>query len=188
MSNHVLFEIGVEELPARFIDHAEKQHKDKTKKWLQNNRLEYKKVKTFSTPRRLAVQIHDLAKEQTTITEEVRGPQEKIAKDENGNWTKAAIGFTKGQGKQPEDIYVKEIKGTTYIFVEKTTEGKKAEEILPSFQEIISAISFPQTMRWGSDSYRFARPIRWLVALLNDEVIPFEVAHVKTDNMTYGHR
>lgn len=188
MSNHVLFEIGVEELPARFIDHAEKQLKDKTEKWLQNNRLEYKKVKTFSTPRRLAVQIHDLAKEQTTITEEVRGPQEKIAKDENGNWTKAAIGFTKGQGKQPEDIYVKEIKGTTYIFVEKTTEGKKAEEILPSFQEIISAISFPQTMRWGSDSYRFARPIRWLVALLNDEVIPFEVAHVKTDNMTYGHR
>ena len=188
MSNHVLVEIGVEELPARFIDHAEEQLKDKTEKWLQDNHLEYKKVKTFSTPRRLAIQIHALASEQTTITEEVRGPQEKIAKDENGNWTKAAIGFTKGQGKQPEDIYVKELKGISYIFVEKTMEAKRAEEILPNFSDIISAIVFPQTMRWGSDSYRFARPIRWLVALLNDKVIPFEVAHVKTDNITYGHR
>ncbi|MEI3611685.1 glycine--tRNA ligase subunit beta [Pseudogracilibacillus sp. SO30301A] len=188
MSNHVLFEIGVEELPARFIDYAEEQLKDKTEKWLQDNHLEYKKIKTFSTPRRLAIQIHALASEQTTITEEVRGPQEKIAKDENGNWTKAAIGFTKGQGKQLEDIYVKELNGISYIFVENTTEGKRAEEILPNFSEIISAIAFPQTMRWGSDSYRFARPIRWLVALLNDKVIPFEVAHVKTNNITYGHR
>lgn len=188
MSNHVLFEIGVEELPARFIDQAEKQLFDLTKKWLDENHIEYEAMKTYSTPRRLAIQINSIADYQTTITEEVRGPQEKIAKDENGEWSKAAIGFTKGQGKNPEDIYMREVKNTRYIFVEKRIEGKKTEEILPDFTKIISSINFPQTMRWGSDTYRFARPIRWLVALYNNKVIPFEVAHVKTDNVTYGHR
>ena len=123
---------------------------------MQNNRLEYKKVKTFSTPRRLAVQIHDLAKEQTTITEEVRGPQKKLPKMKMVTGQKRRLDLQKGKVKRPEDIYVKEIKGTTYIFVEKTTEGKKAQEILPSFQEIIQQFHFPQTMRWGSDNYRFA--------------------------------
>src|SRR5699024_5945174 len=112
-------------------DDAEKQLQTKTENWLQEKHLEYKSVKTFSTPRRLAIQIHDIASRQTTITEEVRGPQEKIAKDEEGDWTKAAIGFTKGQGKTTDDIYLQEVKGTTYIFVEKRLEGKDTEEILP---------------------------------------------------------
>ncbi|MEI3606840.1 glycine--tRNA ligase subunit beta [Pseudogracilibacillus sp. SE30717A] len=188
MSKHVLFEIGLEELPARFIDQAEKQLYNLTKKWLEENHIQFEKIKTYSTPRRLAVQIHSIADYQTTITEEVRGPQEKIAKDENGEWSKAAIGFTKGQGKNPEDIYMKEVKNTRYIFIEKRIDGKKTEDILPGFADIISSIHFPQTMRWGSDTYRFARPIRWLVALYDNKVIPFEVAHVKTDNVTYGHR
>src|SRR5699024_3282605 len=138
--------------------------------------------------RRLAIQILDIDERQTTIAEEVRGPQVKIAKDDEGNWTKAAIGFTKGQGKNLEDIYIKEVKGISYIFVEKRMEAKRTEEIMPEFATIISAISFPQTMRWGSDSFRFARPIRWLAALFNNELIPFEVARIKTSNITYGHR
>jgi len=188
MNKHVLFEIGMEELPARFIDEAEKQLKEKTEQWLQEQHIEYDKIKTYSTPRRLTIVIHHVAPYQTTIVEEVRGPQEKMAKDQDGNWTKAAIGFTTSQGKQLEDIYTKEVNETSYIFIEKRLEGKRTEEILPDFKHIISAISFPQTMNWGSDSFRFARPIRWLVALINDQVIPFEVANIKTSNITYGHR
>lgn len=188
MNNHVLLEIGIEELPARFIDDAEQQLLDKTTKWLHDLHIEFKSIESFSTPRRLAIIIKDIAAQQTTIKEEVRGPQTKIAKDESGNWSKAAIGFSKGQGKNPEDIYIKEVKGIDYIFVEKVTEGKPTSDVLPGLKDIISSIHFPQTMRWGSGSYRYARPIRWLVALLNDTVIPFEIANVTTSNKTYGHR
>src|SRR5699024_7954425 len=148
----------------------------------------YKSITTFSTPRRLAIRIEDIAPYQATITEEVRGPQEKIAKDATGNWTKAAIGFTKGQGKDLADIYVKELKGVHYIFVENRQEGKQTEDILPNFSEIITAINFPQTMRWGKGTFRFARPIRWILALVNDKVIPFEVARVESGSYTFGHR
>lgn len=188
MSNHVLLEIGLEELPARFIDDAEKQLMDKTTTWLKDMHIDFKHVNSFSTPRRLAVIIEGIATEQTTITEVVRGPQTKIAKDEAGDWTKAAIGFAKGQGKTPNDIYIEEVKGLEYIFVEKVTEGKKTEDVLPGLKDIVTSIHFPQTMRWGSENFRYARPIRWLVALYNEMVIPFDIAHVSTSNKTYGHR
>lgn len=188
MSNHLLLEIGMEELPARFIDNAQNQLVSKTTSWLQEQNIPFETIQSFSTPRRLAIIIKNIASYQKTITEEVRGPQLKIAKDASGNWTKAAIGFSKGQGKDPDDIYEKEIKGTPYIFVEKKTEGKETAKILPGLKDIIAAIQFPQTMRWGSGSYRFSRPIRWIVALFNNQVIPFEVANVKTSNITYGHR
>ncbi|MUK87099.1 glycine--tRNA ligase subunit beta [Ornithinibacillus sp. L9] len=188
MTKHVLFEIGLEELPARFIDDAEKQVIAKTTKWLQDLRISFDSVTGYSTPRRLAVLIQNMAEEQTTVEEEAKGPSVKIAKDEDGNWTKAAIGFTKGQGKTTDDIYEKEIKGTSYIFVKKHIEGKSSKELLPSFKEIIESIQFGKNMRWGKQTLRYARPIRWLVALYGEEVIPFEVAGVKTNNITFGHR
>ncbi|MEJ8776550.1 glycine--tRNA ligase subunit beta [Pseudogracilibacillus sp. ICA-222130] len=188
MSSNVLFEIGIEELPARFIDEAEKQLLDRTTKWLREKNIQFEAMKTFATPRRLAVMIENIAEKQEVVKEEVRGPQMKIAQDEEGNWSKAAIGFVKGQGKNTEDIYTKEMKGQTYIFVEKVSEQKATKEILPEFKQIISSIPFPQTMRWGSGSFRFARPIRWIVALYNDEVIPFDVANVTSSNTTRGHR
>lgn len=186
--NNVLFEIGMEELPARFIDQAEKQLNEATKAWLDKSRINREEVITYSTPRRLAVVIKGIADTQETIDEEVRGPQIKIAKDADGNWTKAAIGFSKGQGKSTEDLYEKEIKGTTYVFVNKHIEGKPVIDLLPAFKDIITSIHFSQTMRWGAGSFRFARPIRWLVALYNDQVIPFELANVQTSNVTRGHR
>lgn len=188
MSKDVLFEIGLEELPARFIDNAERQLQEQTVSWLQNERIAFESLQTFSTPRRLAILLTNVAEEQETMEEEVRGPALKIAKDEQGSWTKAAIGFTKGQGKTTDDIYTKDIKGTTYIFVSKRTIGKKTFDLLSSFKEIILNIPFPQNMRWGSETIRYARPIRWLVALFDNEIIPFEIAQVKTGNMTEGHR
>lgn len=188
MSSNVLFEIGLEELPARFIDNAEKQLLSNTKKWLEDLRISYKEINSFSTPRRLAVLIKGISDQQLTIKEEVRGPSEQIAKDKDGNWSKAALGFSKGQGKAIEDIYTKEIKGTNYIFVEKHIEGKPTTEILPSFKSIIESIEFSQNMRWANETMRYARPIRWLVALYNEKVIPFEIAQVKASNKTNGHR
>src|SRR5690625_3210525 len=188
MTQDVLFEIGLEELPARFIDDAEAQLLSKTEKWLEELRVSHESITSFSTPRRLAVLIKGLAEEQTTIEVEAKGPTEKIAKDAEDNWTKAAIGFTKGQGKTTDDIYMKEIKGTNYIFVKKHIEGKPTIDLLPSFQSIIESIQFGNNMRWGSEAIRYVRPIRWLVALYNDQVIPFEIAHVKSSNITYGHR
>jgi len=188
MIKHILFEVGVEELPARFIDNAEKELFKKTKDWLNDSRVAYEDIISFSTPRRLAVLIKNVDEKQLTITEEVRGPAMKIAKDESGDWSKAAIGFTKGQGMSPEDIFTREVKKIEYIFVEKTIEGKSTKEILPEFKEIINSLHFQQTMRWGESSYKFARPIRWLVALADKEVIPFEIANVETNRETRGHR
>lgn len=188
MSNQVLFEIGTEEIPARFIEQTEEQLKNMVEKWLQDVRISYTKTTSYSTPRRFTILIDEIDEEQSTVIEEVRGPQINIAKDDAGNWTKAAIGFTKAQGKSLSDIYTKMNKGNEYIFVEKTHEGKATKSILPEFKKIIDSLQFPQTMTWGSQSYKFARPIRWLVALFNDEVIPFEIAGVHTGNKTYGHR
>lgn len=188
MSTDVLFEIGVEELPARFIDQAERELKERTASWFKGMRIPFSEIVTFSTPRRLAILIRQVSHKQETIEEEVRGPALKIAKDEEGNWTKAAVGFTKGQGKTTDDLYTRDIKGTTYTFINKRTDGKETLAILPSFKDIILSIPFNQTMRWGEESIRYARPIRWLVALYGDKVIPFEIAHVKTGNVTKGHR
>lgn len=188
MIKQILFEVGVEELPARFIDDAQTELYEKTKKWLRDSRISFEEVTTFSTPRRLAVIISNVSKSQKTISEEVRGPALKIAKNEAGEWTKAAIGFTKGQGLSTDDIYLKKEKDVEYIFVEKTIEGQPTKEILPEFEKIISSLHFKQTMRWGDLSYKFARPIRWLVALADQEIIPFEIANVVTGRKTRGHR
>ena len=188
MSNNVLFEIGIEELPARFIDDAEKQLREKTNQWLQDLRIDFETITSFSTPRRLAVLIKGIATEQTTIQEEVRGPSEQIAKDEQGEWSRAAIGFAKGQGKTTDDIYIKDVKGTSYVFIEKHIEGKETIELLPAFKKVMESIQFQQNMRWGEGSFRYARPIRWLVALYNQQVIPFKIANVETGQVTYGHR
>lgn len=188
MAKNVLFEIGLEELPARFIDDAEKQLYEKTAKWLTDLRISSDNIKTYSTPRRLAVLVQNMEEFQESVEEEVKGPSESIAKDSEGNWTKAAIGFTKSQGKTVDDIYFKEVNGISYIYVKKHIEGQKTFELLPEFKNIITSIQFGKNMRWSTQTMRYARPIRWLVALYGEEVVPFEVATVKTGNKTFGHR
>src|SRR5690606_2081149 len=106
-TTNVLFEIGLEEMPARYMNDTEIQLKEKTEQWLSDIKLSFKEINTFITPRRIAIQIKALQDKQDDQEEEVKGPAEKIAKDEAGNWTKAAIGFSKGQGKSVDDIYFK---------------------------------------------------------------------------------
>ncbi|WJE14423.1 glycine--tRNA ligase subunit beta [Halobacillus sp. ACCC02827] len=188
MSKTVLFELGVEELPARFIDDAIGQLKEKTIAWLEENRIPYGAVKDFATPRRLAVQITDVAEKQPDVEEEAKGPAKKIALDEEGNWTKAAIGFSKGQGKGVDDIYFKEIGGTEYVHVNKYIEGQETFELLKQFREVFLSLSFPKNMRWGDRDLRYVRPIRWIAALFGEEVIPFTIENVEAGKTTFGHR
>ncbi|SHN11364.1 glycine--tRNA ligase subunit beta [Gracilibacillus kekensis] len=187
-TTNVLFEVGLEEMPARFMNDTEIQLKNKTIEWLKEIRLNYQKLSTFITPRRFAVLIEGLDEKQEDQEEEAKGPSVNIAKDQDGNWTKAAIGFSKGQGKTVEDIYLKEIKGTEYVFVNKFLKGKTQKELLPQFKEIILSLNFPKNMRWANQTLRFIRPIKWLVALRDQTVIPFEITGVPTSNISYGHR
>src|SRR5699024_10571558 len=150
-------------------DEAEKQLLDRTTKWLREKNIQFEAMKTFSTPRRLAVLIENIAEKQEVVKEEVRGPQMKIAQDEEGKWSKAAIGSVNGPGKDTEDLYTKELKEQTQTFVEKVSEPTEAKGILPEFRQVISSIPFPQAMRGGSGWFGFARPIPWIVALYNDE-------------------
>ncbi|WP_079530305.1 glycine--tRNA ligase subunit beta [Halobacillus hunanensis] len=188
MNKTVLFELGLEEMPARFIDDALKQLTARTEDWFNENRIPYGSIQSFATPRRLAVKISDVAEQQTDMDEEVKGPAKKIAQDEEGNWSKAAIGFSKGQGKTVDDIYFKEINGTEYVHINKFTQGESSFKLLAEFREVLLGLNFPKNMRWGNSDLRFIRPIRWIVALYGDAVIPFQIGKVSTAKHTYGHR
>ncbi|WP_117161844.1 glycine--tRNA ligase subunit beta [Paraliobacillus sp. X-1268] len=187
-TTNILFEVGLEEMPARFLDATEKQLQEKTAKWLTAIRLPFQKITTYVTPRRLGVVIEQLATKQADIEEEAKGPAKKIALDQEGNWSKAAIGFTKGQGKDVDEIFFKDVNGTEYAYVTKYIAGKTAEELLPEFKHVILDLNFPKNMRWSTGSLRFIRPIRWLVGLNDQTVIPFEIAGVSTSNYSFGHR
>ncbi|QGH34960.1 glycine--tRNA ligase subunit beta [Gracilibacillus salitolerans] len=187
-TTNVLFEVGLEEMPARFMNDTEKQLKSKTIDWLKDIRLAYQNLTTYITPRRFAVLIEGLDYKQADQEEEAKGPALKIAKDDDGNWTKAAIGFSKGQGKSIDDLYLKEVNGTEYVFVNKFLEGKTQEELLSDFKDIILGLNFPKNMRWADQNLRYIRPIKWLVALQDEKVIPFEIAGVHTSNKSFGHR
>ena len=122
------------------------------------------------------------------IHEEAKGPAKKIAQDESGEWSKAAIGFSRGQGMTLEDIYFKEINGVEYAHVKKFIEGKETESLLPELEGIVKGLTFPKNMRWADQDLRYIRPIKWLVALFGQEVVPFSITNVQTNSWTMGHR
>lgn len=188
MAKNLLFEIGLEELPAHVVVPSMNQLKEKTEKFLKENRLDFEEIQAFSTPRRLAIHVSSLAEKQEDVEEEVKGPAKKIALDAEGNWSKAAQGFVRGQGLTTEDITFKELKGVEYVYVTKHTVGKTATEVLTGLKEVITSLAFPVTMHWNKYEFEYIRPIRWLVALLGDELIPFEILNVSTGRISRGHR
>lgn len=188
MTQNFLLEIGLEEMPAHVVTPSVMQLKEKTAKFLADNRLSFDSIDSFSTPRRLAVRVNGLAEKQADIEEEAKGPAKKIALDEEGNWSKAAQGFVRGQGMTPEDIFFKEIKGVEYAHVNKFVAGKTAVEVLREMPTVIKSINFPVSMHWGSYDFKYIRPIHWLVALLGEEVVPFEMLDLKTGRNSRGHR
>ncbi len=188
MANNFLLEIGLEEMPAHVVTPSIEQFEQRAKNYLKKQRINFKSIRTFSTPRRLTLKIDGLDDKQPDIDKSVKGPAKKIAQDANGNWTKAAIGFSKGQGATVDDITFKDVKGTQYVFVEKHIAGKPLAEVLAGFKDVITSMTFPTMMKWSTYSFEYIRPIRWLVALLDDQVIPFKILDVSTDRVTQGHR
>lgn len=188
MAKDYLFEIGTEEMPAHVVTRSVNQLADRTKKFLKENGLKFKDIKTYSTPRRLTILVEDLAEKQDDIDEVKKGPAKKIAQDKDGNWTRAAQGFARGQGMTTDDIYFQDLKGTEYAYVHVRKEGKKTTDILLGMSDIIKAMTFPTKMRWDSNDFEFIRPIHWLVSLFGSEVVPVKILDITAGRKTQGHR
>ncbi|WP_108996261.1 glycine--tRNA ligase subunit beta, partial [Paenibacillus agaridevorans] len=189
MAKDLLLEIGLEEVPARFVRAAMNQLKEKTAKWLAENRIGHGEVEAYATPRRLAVIVREVGEKQADSNEEAKGPSRKIAQDDSGNWSKAALGFARSQGVEPEQLYFQELSGVEYVYARKSSIGAPTDSLLSEgLSMLITSMSFPKNMRWGAYDLKFVRPIRWLVALFGDSVVPFEIAGVETGRITRGHR
>ena len=188
MANTYLLEVGVEEMPAHVVTPSIKQLHKRVADYLKDERISFDEIKEYATPRRLALLISGLADKQPDVDESVKGPAKKIAQDADGNWTKAAIGFSRGQGASVDDIEFKDVKGVEYVFVEKHIAGKPVTEVLKNLPAVITSMNFPTLMKWGYNNLQFIRPIRWLVSLLNDQVVPFKILDVEAGRTTRGHR
>ena len=183
-----LLEIGMEEIPARFLLDLSQQLEKRVADFLAEERLAYESLSAYATPRRLAVLVHGLAERSQDVSTKAKGPSLKIAKDAEGNWTKAALGFIKGQGASQEDVIVESIKGEDYIFVNKHLPGQAADQVLSGLNRVIEAMTFPVTMTWHDYEIPFIRPVHWIVALLDQELVPLEFVGVKSDRISRGHR
>ncbi|PTM59469.1 glycine--tRNA ligase subunit beta [Desmospora activa] len=184
-----LLEIGCEEIPARFVEGGLKQLREKTVTWLKEKRIAHGEVNAYATPRRFTLLIKGVAAKQEDIAAEVRGPAKRIAMDEDGFWTKAAQGFARKQGVDVTGLALKEYKGETYVFALKHEEGKETDSLLQEeLPTVLNSIHFPKAMRWGSGRTRFIRPVRWLVCLWGEEVVPVSWAGVTAGRQTRGHR
>ena len=185
MSKDLLLEIGTEEVPAHVMPGILAQLKENAEKAFQENRIAFGSVRTIGTPRRTALIVKDLAEKQEDVSSENRGPSVQIAFDADGNPSKAAQGFARGQGVDPKDLVEKD--GYVYAMVHE--EGKATAKLLQDLlKDLICGLSFPNNMRWADLDFKFMRPLRWIVALLDDEVIPFELAEVKSGRTSRGHR
>jgi glycyl-tRNA synthetase beta chain len=189
MTHTLLLEIGMEECPARFIPDAVKQMAEEAEKILTAARLNPSGIQTFATPRRLAVVVREINEFQDEVTEEIKGPPKQRAYDQQGNPTPAALGFARSQGVMIDELTVKSTEQGEYVYAVRRLAKQSAKDVLPQLlTELVNRLSFPKSMHWGELETRFVRPIRWIVAMLDDEVIPFVYAGVASGNVSHGHR
>ncbi|NLY46202.1 MAG: glycine--tRNA ligase subunit beta [Tissierella sp.] len=189
MTKSYLLEIGVEELPAKYVKDTLKQLNDKFSSTLENQRLNFDEIKVYSTPRRLTTIITGLDEGQEDLSEDVKGPSKKISFDEDGNPSKALLGFMRGQNVELKDIFTLEKNGEEYVYAKVLKKGQSTEDIISQVvPDIIKSINFPKSMRWGGKNIRFARPIRWIVSLLDDKIVKFDLEGIPVSNTTKGHR
>ena len=183
-----LFEIGLEELPSRYVDEAEADFKKIMENELKTERINFSEIESFSTPRRIAVIVKNIAEKQENLVKKSTGPSIEVAY-KDGKLTKAGEGFVKSQNATEEDIKIIENEKGKYIFIEKYIEGKNTKEILSVIlTNILNKIEFEKSMKWSDRTFRFARPIKWFVTLLGNEVLPFEFEGIKGGNTTRGMR
>lgn len=185
MAKDLLFEIGAEEIPAGFMPNILGQLKQLAETKLNDAHLPFESIATYGTPRRLALIVKGLADTSAEISERHKGPSASIAYDADGNATKAAIGFARGKGLDVADLVVED----GYIYAETKTAGVPAKDIVTDMlPQLITGLNFPKSMHWGNLDAKFVRPVRWLVALVDEEVISVEFATVKSSNVSRGHR
>ena len=182
---NLLYEIGTEEMPAQYMPGILKEYQELAGKKLAEARIPFSTVKVYGTPRRMAFLAEGVAEKQEDSNVESKGPSLKIAFDKDGNATRAAQGFARGQGVDVKDLVQKD----GYVYAVKHLAGKKTEELLPAIlDDILHSLNFPKTMRWADYDFGFVRPFRWMVALLDDKVIPVEANDVKSGREARGHR
>jgi glycyl-tRNA synthetase beta chain len=190
MAGELLLEIGTEEIPADYLGSGLRELRRLAESYLRNSRILIGGgLQTYGTPRRLVLVSEAIADKQEDTIQEVTGPPKKAAFDEEGNPTKAAFGFAKKQGVSVRELQILETPKGEYLYVKRKMPGRPTvgilSEVLP---ELIANIPWPKSMRWGSERFSFVRPIHWVLALFNGEIIPFEVAGVRSGNKTRGHR
>ncbi|MDO5301709.1 MAG: glycine--tRNA ligase subunit beta [Tissierellia bacterium] len=187
--NKYLIELGVEELPSSYVSGALKAFEDYVAAKLTEERLSFSSITPYATPRRLALIVEGLPDKQEDREELVKGPAQKIAYREDGSVNKPLEGFMRSTGVSEEELIIQELKGVPYVYANVIHRGKRSQEVL---QEIIPSairsIPFEKTMRWGGKNLRFARPIRWLLSLFNDEVVLLDFEGIGCGRITRGHR
>ncbi len=185
----LLFEIGMEELPFEFVALALAALRESASLVFQDARLSFGSVKTYGTPRRLVLVVDDLLAHQTAVVKETMGPSRMVAFDQAGQPTKAAMGFAAGQGVTVEGLEIRETPKGEYLFAVKRDAGCATATLLPELlPQLVEKIYFPKAMKWNETGFRFARPVRWIVALFGGKVVPVQIAGIKAGNRTYGHR
>ena len=183
-----LFEIGIEELPARYVNQAEEDLKQIITQELSNERIKFTNIQSFSTPRRFAVIVENISEKQEDLDKKSIGPSINVAY-KDGVLTKAGEGFVKSQNATIDDIKVIKNEKGQYISVEQFIKGIATKDVLPQILDtVLRKIEFEKNMKWSNKEFRFARPIKWFVTLLNGEILPFEFEGIKSSNVTRGMR
>ena len=189
MGKELLLEIGTEEIPAGFLKKAIKDMAEMARAMFEENRLQHGTIRVVGTPRRLCLVVTDLSEKQDDVIIEKMGPAKKVAFDDQGNPSKAAIGFARGQGVEFSEIETVVTDKGEYLCIRKKSVGVPTTDLLSALLiKLISGIPFRKSMRWSSYDFRFARPIHWIVALYGGEVVPFSIENITTGRTSYGHR
>lgn len=189
MSNNSLLEIGTEEIPAKLVKDIHNNIKRKMQELLEEYRIDFEKIKVFGAPRRIAIEVNGLSELQKQQVDEIKGPPKKIAFDDQGNPTKAAIGFAQSQDLEVSDLTQKNTDRGVYLYAVIERKREKSKILLKTiYKRLIKEVNLPITMRWGDHDLKFIRPIHWLLALYNGETVEFELEHLKSSNKTFGHR
>lgn len=185
----LLFEIGMEELPARFLKQALKDLKSNLENKLKDGRINFKEIKTYGTPRRLVLDVHELAERQEDLNLLNMGPAKNVAYDINGEISRAGLGFAKSQGIEASDLEIVSTPKGEYIAARKFMKGKDTKELLPEIlKNLVLELNFQKSMVWSDKKLRFARPVQWFLAMCDNEVVKFEIEGIVSSNKSRGHR
>ena len=184
-----IFEIGSEEIPAGYIGPALEAIKEQTLRFLENSRITFGNAHTAGTPRRLVLVVSDVAVTQEPAIQEIIGPPYNVAFTEDGRPTRAAEGFARSQNVSIDDLKIKETPKGKYVYVMREEKGTATKDLLEKFlPNLIAHIPFPKSMRWGSQTVTFARPIHWIVAILGDATLNFKYGDIQSGRESRGHR